>query len=80
MYFAYILKSLKDNGFYYGSSSNLEKRLKAHNYGKVRSTKSRRPFKLHYKETFPTKKLAKQREIYFKSIDGYNYLKKENII
>lgn len=40
----YILKSLKDNKQYIGSTSNLKKRLLAHNKGEVTSTKSRRPF------------------------------------
>jgi putative endonuclease len=80
MFFVYILKSLKDGGFYYGSSSELEKRIKSHNTGKVRSTKSRRPFVLHYVEEFQTKKEAIQRELFFKSIDGYNWLKEKSII
>ena len=48
MYFAYILKSLKDNKYYYGSTGNIESRLKQHNYGKVKSTKNRIPLILHY--------------------------------
>ena len=46
--YTYILRSLKDNGFYYGHTSDLEVRLKKHNEGKVRSTKSRKPFVIHY--------------------------------
>ena len=42
-YYAYILKSEKDNGFYYGHCQNVQQRLLHHNAGKVRSTKSRRP-------------------------------------
>ncbi|MFZ6033830.1 MAG: GIY-YIG nuclease family protein [Melioribacter sp.] len=52
MYFTYVLQSLKDRRYYYGSASNLEERLKAHNAGKVRSTKSRRPQKIVFYETF----------------------------
>ncbi|RMG68742.1 MAG: nuclease, partial [Calditrichaeota bacterium] len=47
MYYAYILKSLKDEGYYYGSTADLEQRLRSHNAGKVRSTKHRRPWKIH---------------------------------
>ena len=43
MAFVYQLKSLKDSKKYIGSTSNLLKRLKQHNSGKVISTKKRRP-------------------------------------
>lgn len=53
MYFVYILKSLKDGNLYIGRTNNIERRLKEHNSGKVRSTKSRIPFILLDKtETF----------------------------
>jgi len=79
MFFAYILKSLKDNRFYYGSTSDIKKRLGHHNSGMVKSTKNRRPLKLHYFEEFKTKVEAEKRERYFKSI-GYNWLKQNQII
>ena len=79
-FFAYILKSVKDNKYYYGSSSDVTKRLKKHNAGGVPSTKHRRPLNLHYSEEFNNKDEAMKREKYFKSIDGYNWLKKNNII
>tara|TARA_R110002124_G_scaffold255201_1_gene420887 strand:+ start:21332 stop:21508 length:177 start_codon:yes stop_codon:yes gene_type:complete len=55
-------------------------RLKAHNKGKVRYTKGRRPWMFHYKEEFATRSEAYRREQFFKSIDGYNYLKEKGII
>ena len=80
MFHAYILKSLKDNRYYYGHTENIEKRLNEHNRGKVKSTKSRRPFVLHYFESFGSKSEAAKRELFFKSIDGYVYLKNNGII
>ncbi|MGK9367772.1 GIY-YIG nuclease family protein [Melioribacter sp. Ez-97] len=80
MYFTYILQSLKDHRYYYGSTSNLEERLKTHNAGKVRSTKSRRPLKIIYYETFDRRSEAYRRELFFKSKEGYEWLKKEGII
>jgi len=80
MFYVYVLRSLKDGRFYYGSSETPEDRIKSHNAGKVRSTRSRRPLVLHYIEKSPTKKEAIQRELFFKSIDGYNWLKAEGII
>ena len=80
MYYVYILKSIKDNGYYYGYTSDLLKRIEHHNSKLVRSTKSRAPFVLHYSEKFTNKSDAIKRENYFKSIDGYNWLRDNKII
>jgi len=80
MYHTYILKSLKDGSYYKGVTHDLENRLKYHNSGKVRSTRSQRPWILHYSETFNTKKEAIQREHFFKSYQGYFWLKENHII
>ncbi|MCB0496269.1 MAG: GIY-YIG nuclease family protein [Cyclobacteriaceae bacterium] len=80
MFKTYILQSLKDGSFYYGHSKDVEQRLKSHNAGKVRSTKARRPWKLYYFEEFETKSQAYRREMFFKTIDGYNYLRDSGII
>jgi len=79
-FYAYILKSLKDGGYYYGHCENLDKRLKNHNAGKVRSTKARRPFEIHHSEKYSTKTEAAKREYFFKSIERYNHLKSLGII
>jgi putative endonuclease len=79
-YYTYILVSEKNGRRYFGSCENLEKRLSNHNAGKVRSTKPYRPYKVHYFEVFDLKKDAVLRELFFKSIDGYNFLKERNII
>jgi len=77
MYYVYVIQSRKDNCFYTGFTSNLEKRLQAHNKGKVRSTKSRRPFVLLYSEKLETKEMARERELYFKSGIGREFLKQK---
>ncbi|MES2763264.1 MAG: GIY-YIG nuclease family protein [Bacteroidota bacterium] len=79
-YFTYILISEKDCKYYYGYTSNLSERLNRHNSGLVRSTKARIPLKIHYFEKFDSKTEAIKREIFFKSIDGYNWLRDQNII
>ncbi|MDD5340860.1 MAG: GIY-YIG nuclease family protein [Patescibacteria group bacterium] len=66
MYYLYILKSLKDEGYYIGITDSTLDRLKEHNQGKVRSTKSRRPFILKYSENYNTKTEAREREIQLK--------------
>ncbi len=79
-YYTYILKSLSHGTYYYGSTENIDKRLKEHNAGRQKYTKGRSPWVLHYFEVFEKRSEAMQRERFFKTIDGYNYLKSRGII
>lgn len=79
-YYAYILKSKSHGTYYYGSSEDVEERLKEHNAGRQRYTKGRRPWNIHYVETFETRSEARKREAFLKSIAGYRYLKAKGII
>ncbi len=76
MYSVYILKSLKDYGYYIGQTDNLEKRLKNHNGGRVRSTKTRIPFVLVKSELYNTRGKARIRENYLKKLKGGNEFRK----
>ena len=69
-FYLYILKSLKDNNYYVGITSNIDKRLKQHNSGKTISTKHRRPFILIYSEKHASRTLAREREKFLKSYKG----------
>ena len=69
-YFVYILKSLKDQKFYIGSTSDLEARLNFHNAARQRSTRNRIPFVLVYSETYNSKSEALKREMRIKSYKG----------
>ena len=80
MFYSYILRSLKDGKYHYGSAEDLDLRLAKHNKGDVRSTKGRRPLVLHYFEAFETRSEAFKREHFFKSIEGYIFLKQNSII
>ncbi|MEO0093893.1 MAG: GIY-YIG nuclease family protein [candidate division WOR-3 bacterium] len=75
MYSVYVLRSLKDNKLYIGFSSNLEKRMARHNTGKVKATRTRRPFKLVYSENYDTELEARRRELFLKSWAGRIWLK-----
>ena len=66
MYCTYILQSQKDSTYYIGHSSNIEKRLIYHNKGKSSYTSRKTPWKLVYKEDFPTKGEAYSRELFLK--------------
>jgi putative endonuclease len=59
MYSVYVLKSLRDDDYYIGQTNNVEKRHAQHNQGKVKSTKSRRPFKPIGYKTFKTRSEAR---------------------
>lgn len=75
MFYAYILKSLKDGKTYVGYTNNLEERLKRHNSGQVTATKHRRPLRLLFSEAFSTMAEAKKREQYWKNGGGRRKLK-----
>jgi len=70
MYKMYILQSLVNLRYYIGSTENFDERLKRHNGGRVKSTKSGKPWKLVYSEKFPTKSEAYKREMEVKSYKG----------
>ena len=80
MYTTYILKSLKDEGYYFGHTHNISSRLQYHNGKQVKNTRHRVPFVIHYTETFLTKSEAYKRELFFKSLEGRLFLKAAGII
>lgn len=61
MFYVYFLKN-KFKAIYIGYSSDLRKRFCDHNYGRVKSTKSGKPWKLVYYESYLSKKDAQLRE------------------
>jgi putative endonuclease len=79
-YFIYILKSVKHQTYYYGSTKDITERFKEHNAGRVRYTKGRKPWNLHYIEECETRSEAVKREKFFKTVEGYRYLKDKKII
>jgi putative endonuclease len=73
----YVLKSEISGKIYTGSSKNdsPSKRIKAHNSGKNRSTKSGGPWELVYKETYYSYTKARTRELFLKTGRGREILK-----
>jgi putative endonuclease len=76
MYYLYILKSLKDDGYYIGETENIIKRIKDHNSGKTKSIKHRIPFRLKYTEEFITKTECRKKEIFLKK----NYQERKKLL
>ncbi|MGE5682026.1 MAG: GIY-YIG nuclease family protein [Bacillota bacterium] len=79
MFYVYVLRSIKYNRFYTGSTDNLEKRLKEHNSGKTKSIKAFIPWEIIYKEEYLTREEAVMREKYLKSGFGREFLYKIKI-
>lgn len=68
MNYTYILKCA-DGTLYTGWTNDLRARVNAHNEGKgAKYTRSRRPVKLVYYETFSTKEEAMSREWHIKRL------------
>ena len=74
-YYTYILRSQVDGRLYKGHASDIEKRLKEHNSGKTKSTKGYIPWEIVYYEEFETKGEAIEREKFFKTGFGREYIK-----
>lgn len=66
--YVYIVKC-KDNSFYTGWTTDLQKRIEKHNQGTgAKYTRSRRPVELIYFETFDNKHDALKREYQIKQL------------
>ena len=78
MHYCYILECA-DGTYYTGYTTDLEKRLKAHNEGNngAKYTRSRRPCRLVFSEGFETKTEALSREWHVKRLSR---LEKEKLI
>jgi len=79
MHHVYILKSLKDESLYVGSSENVKKRLAEHNSGIARYSRTKRPYVLKWFCTFPTKQQALMFEKYLKHGSGFAFARKHLI-
>jgi putative endonuclease len=80
MHYAYILRSvLEPARYYYGSTSDLRKRLAVHNAGGNVSTKPYRPWTLVWYGGFPCEKSAMDFERYLKTASGKAFARKRLI-
>jgi len=76
MYYTYVLRSIKDNNYYVGSTKDLKLRFDQHNNGLVESTRDRRPLDLIYYEACINNNDARHREKYLKTYHGRMFIKK----
>ncbi len=73
-YFVYVLQSDTTGAYYTGSSAAPDQRLASHNAGRVRSTKSARPWTRIHLEEFQDRQTAQKRERCLKSGYGRRWL------
>lgn len=76
-YYVYMLLC-SDDSYYIGSTNDLEKRVRTHNDGQgAKYTRSRRPVRLVYHETYPCKSEALRRE---RELKGWKRAQKHTLI
>ncbi len=78
-YYSYVLRSQKNGIIYKGSTENLEKRINYHNQGKVRFTSKYVPWELLITEEFATRYEALNREKWYKTGVGREWIKQQII-
>ncbi len=70
----YILQSEKTEAFYVGSTSEIKRRFREHQQGKVPSTKGMLPVKLLLHQQYPTLSLARRIESKLKRFKRRDFL------
>jgi predicted GIY-YIG superfamily endonuclease len=77
MFYAYILRSeMNPERFYYGFTTDLKKRLTAHNQGENLSTKTGSPWALAWYGGFGSESAALDFERYLKTASGKAFARK----
>jgi len=74
-YYCYVIRSKKDGSLYRGITNNVTRRVIEHNSGNNKSTKGKRPYELIYVEKYNIRVEARNREKYFKSGEGREFLR-----
>jgi len=75
MYYVYVLRSIKNERWYTGYTSDLRKRFAQHQRGESSYTKKHVPYELIYYEACINEGDAMAREKYLKTGMGKRYLK-----
>jgi len=74
MYTVYVLQD-KTGKLYKGLTNDFKRRLREHKRGKTKTTSRMIGLKLIYKEEYDDFRIAKKRELYFKTAAGRKSLK-----
>ena len=76
MFYTYILISKSGIRAYTGCTADINRRVKEHNKGKIKSSKPHRPFELLHLENFETLSLARTQERFYKTTSGRRKIKR----
>ncbi len=78
MYYVYLLKSTRDDKYYFGQTDNIERRLNEHNLGRVKATKNRRPLILigYEEQENRSKAMWREKEIKKSAHKRYEFINK----
>lgn len=76
MYYTYILFNKTTSRYYIGYTPDLKNRIKKHQSGQVKSTKSNLNYQLEWYCAFKTKSQALEFEQYLKTGSGIAFMKK----
>ncbi len=74
MFYTYILRSVRTHRFYSGQCNNFENRLREHNTGESKATRSGIPWELVFKREFHTRVEAIAEEKKIKARGAARYL------
>jgi len=77
MYYIYVIRSKIDSRLYKGITNDLDRRIKERNTGKNKSTKAYKPWELVYFEKVDSSVEARNREKFFKSGIGRDFLNRK---
>ncbi len=75
-HFVYIIESIFSGKWYYGYTSNPEKRLDFHNQGHNVSTRNRGPWKIIFLQQFQSKKEALEFELHLKRSKNKDFIRR----
>ena len=73
----YIMESESTGQWYYGHTSDLERRRTEHNSGNTKSTKGKGPWKLIFAKEWETKSEAVNFELKLKRLRNKEFIKKQ---
>jgi putative endonuclease len=74
--YVYILKSLKSDRYYIGSTDNPHRRFRQHNSGNVSATRYIRPLELRLVQEYPTLLTARKIEQKLKKLKRKDYIRR----
>ncbi len=76
MFFTYIVESQVSGRWYYGHSSDIERRVREHNLGQNKSTRGKGPWMLIFLREFDSKIEANRFELELKRLKNKEYIKR----